>query len=1141
MDNMFSRVVDIVSALMAGGTMEIILLIVLIIVALIVLLVAIWLAWKLLVLLGKGIAWLARTGNEKYKERSAASREERLAAPPLVAVGWSSSTRLGLRRAMLEARRLAGPDALRIVVVAGSGIGNLFRGLGLTPPGVGRIGIGASPDTVLIDASSADSSTLRKLGRALPWRRPLDGVAAVVDDGGIPSEALARTAGFARSLGLRTALHFVFPSSGATAGWRVIDAQNRNGDAICSQLAADATRAWLTEGDREGLTELALAQNRELPTALDRALAVSPSAVDIASLSLGAAGLRGAVAQTTERTRPDTAPSLVAWAGVAILGIGLLLTTLAVVTALDRSAELRAAVSSAEREASVAWSAENIDSIPSAGRVRRVAGLSVRLAEESAFSAGMPAAWLVPNSSAAQRLGEQFLVAYVLAPLATALDNEARRNLQPDDDPTRWIESARVVSEWLVAWEGLEDDPEEVDIRRLFVAAFGGDQSAWAEGTDTALIATGAKPPPPALGGLDVDGLTTRARDNFVVTMQRWADRVYTNGPVATAARRAIDRSANWREQHAALVELRAALQDPSQQWLTAARDEPDYAYELRILGRALALPLLGQENALMAKAAVAKVRIDAREAAEYFILPEIGPLMVRSSSGGQGSGGGPSLTMTPEAEAWLSFLDRVAKAGFANLPKDTGTPPIGGPVSMDAVAVSEVRSRLRVFDQFASNLPANLPPAVAGNLVRELSSELVVGTAVGVEQALRPVYQVGMPTEQAQRLVRSASSLADLREVESWLRERTAESEADRVLAARGRVAETLLAASAEALAQEDPLGIHLDPSADGNALVRRMDRGIARLRTMHEQLAAPFVEPGVSQGWATVNWRHIGEELDAFQRGNTDAALSGLEGMVRALSDDFAAACDAPRAAVAAGRDDYVVIALSRFRTQMDNACNRLDLERAQRRFEQVADYFQQHIAWLWPYSTDANAPELPTSTVNALVQRLHDVRDDLKLLSDPFAHTLGESAAFWSRDDDGNACVQFRVFWRARPSDEHLAENIINVDLNGTTLDEDGVQTWRYGSPVALRVRLASNSAYRFVDAVDPEEREVVLSESGNGALLRLFSRLAGGAMTFELPVLDGEENTHIMRVTARITNADGASLTMPHFPDSLVSSN
>ena len=146
------------------------------------------------------------------------------------------------------------------------------------------------------------------------------------------------------------------------------------------------------------------------------------------------------------------------------------------------------------------------------------------------------------------------------------------------------------------------------------------------EGIDIALIDTGVRVPTVEAGGLDVDRITELARSNFVSTMQSWGTQVYSNGPVATAARRAIDRSANWREQYAALVALRTALQDPSQQWLMAAEDQPDHRFEMRYLGRALAMSIIGQTTALKAKAAISRIRIEARERVEYFILPEIGP-----------------------------------------------------------------------------------------------------------------------------------------------------------------------------------------------------------------------------------------------------------------------------------------------------------------------------------------------------------------------------------------------------------------------------------------------------------------------------------------------------------------------------------
>ena len=1131
----FSQISGYAGRLMSGGTIEIVLLIILVVVALILFLVALWILWKLLVLLGKGLLWLFRKGAEVVQGRSQSMREARLAAPPAVATGWSSSPRIGLRRALMEARRLAGPDALRIVIVAGEGMSDICRSLGLTPPGVGTVGIAAGSNTMLIDASNADNQALRRLANALPWRRPVDAVAALVEPDGIPPDALARAANFARITGTRIAMHFVLPSSGKMTAWRTIDSRNQDGDEICSQLAADTVRIWLAGGSREGLKELALAQSRELPNALDRALAVAPSSiVDIASLSFSGAGLRAGVAQTVERTRPTSVPGLMMWGAVAILAVGIALAYLVAINGLARASALRAAVDTASREASASWTAEDIDAIPSGARVRRIAGLSARLADLSQFTPLMPLAPLVPNYSAPEKLGAAFLDGYVLRPLATALDRQTRERLAPGDMPRRWIEDARIVSEWFAAWEGLADDPLEVDLRRLFVAAFGGDQNAWAEGTELALVRTGVKPPTASQGGLDIDGLTELARSNFVVTMQRWADTVYTNGPVARAARQANDRSTNWREQHAALVDLRTALQDPSQQWLTAAEDRPDHRFELRVLGRAVGLALIGQVSAIEAKAAISRIRIDARGAAEYFILPKIGPIMVRSSTGGQG-GGGASLSMTPEAVAWLAFLDRIANAGFADLPKVAPTPLVGL-VTVDPVVVSEARRKLQIFDQFASDLPADLPPSVAQNLIRELASELVIGITISVEQALRIRNIKGIASEQAGRLASIAPSLDDLAEIEDWLRQRQAEDEGDRVLSVRARVAEGVLVASAGVLAEEDPLGIYLDPAADRNALVRRYERGLARMSRIHEQYAVPFIESATQgRGWAAVEWRNMAQDIAAHQRGDIDSVLSGLEGMLRAFAENPAEACDAPRVATV-GRDDYLARALARFRAEFDYACSERNLAESRAAYLRIADYFNRHVAWLWPYSSDGTAPELAPSTLAEFATQLHAAREDLVRLNDPLAIDLAENAKFWALDNDGGAAVRFRIDWRARPSEEHLAENIIEFVIDGASLDEAGIYTWRYGAPLVLKIRLAKNALYRFVKANDPEQRELAVTSEGNGALLRVFSGLSNGALTFRAEVFDDENVRDMLRATARVTNADGVPMTLPKFSES-----
>ena len=1138
MSQLVTQITDFAVRLFQGGTLEIVLLIVLVIVALILFLVALWIAWKLLILLGKGLLWVFRAGSDTVKGQAQARREAGLAKPPLVATGWDSSPRLGLRRAIGEAHRLAGRDALHAIIVAGDGTSDLCRSLGLLPPGVGSIGIAAGTGIILVDASKADDRMLRRLANALPWRRPADAAVVLVGPDGFPGDAVDRATSFANMTSMCVALHFVFASTGQIAAWRVIDARNRDSRAICAQLAADAVRVWLS-GDvpREGLKALNQAQTHELPVALERAISTAQgsSSVDIASLCFSGRGLRAAIARTADRTRPATAPSVAMWGGIAALTAGVGLVLLVVAVGVDRASALRGMVDIAVREAIVPWTAQGIDSVPSSARVRRIAGLATRLAEQSELSALMPLAVFVPNHDAPRDLGAAFLRAYVLRPMASALDRRSLELLEPGDDPARWIDQARRVGEWLVAWEALAEAPYEVDLRRLLAEAFGGDEQAWPEGTDLSLVSTSAKLPSLATGGLDTDRLIRLARSNFVVTMQRWADKVYTNGPVATAARRVSDRSAGWREQHDALTDLRVALQDPAQQWLTAAEDTPDLAFELRLLGRALGISILGQAIAIESKAAVAKIRIAARKAPDFFLLPEVGRLMVRLSTGGSG-GSGPSLVMSPAAEAWLAFLDRVAGAGFADLPR-AHPPPLAGRVTLDPVQVAETLRKLQVFDRFASDLPSDLPPVPARNLVRELTNELVLGVTASVEQALRPHTDSESPARRAEQLARIRPSLADLSKIEAWLRERHAYDEANRLLLIHGRIAESELSAGAEELAWEDPLGVYPDPAADGNALVRRFERGLARLYQMHEQLGAPFVEAALRIGGsAAAEWQAIARDIEAHRRGDADAALSGLAGMVYAYAEDAGAACESPRSLDAAiARTDYVAYALSRFRLEIDRTCASRKLAAARAVFRSLVRYFSRNIAWLWPYAGDPGAPEVPASAMGEFVERLVDARATLTELDEPLAFFLLKNADFWLHEDSGGAVVRFRIDWRTRRGEERLAEHVISLDLEGAEVDEDGVHVWRYGSPLSLKARLAQNSSWRFAEAGEAEQLEAVVTHAGSGAFLRIFSGLSGGAWTFEAPLVDQQGRRDELRVSARIAHPDGRPLTLPAFSE------
>ena len=251
MSQFLERIVDFASRLLAGGVFEIVLLVVLVVIALILVIIAIWIAWKLLILVGKASLWLAGALVGVTQRRSAARREARLVAPPEVATGWNSSPRISLRKALAEARRMTGPEALRVLVVAGDGVGDLCRSAGLIPPGPGTIGVAAGDDFILIDATRAPEKALRRLARALPWNRPVDAVAAIVDSESIPAATLTRTASFARATGMRLALHLVLSTPSRTSAWRVVESDSRSGQA-CARNSPTIRPASGWQEAREG-------------------------------------------------------------------------------------------------------------------------------------------------------------------------------------------------------------------------------------------------------------------------------------------------------------------------------------------------------------------------------------------------------------------------------------------------------------------------------------------------------------------------------------------------------------------------------------------------------------------------------------------------------------------------------------------------------------------------------------------------------------------------------------------------------------------------------------------------------------------------------------------------------------------------
>ena len=1130
-----ANVVDFAARLLAGGVFELVVFVILAILAIVIVIVAVWIAWKLLVLLAKGVLWLAKSAFAFGRERGAARRERRLGALPRVATGWASRSRIPLRSALAQARRTAGENALRIVVVANEGnFGDLCAGLGVAAPAPATFGVAARDGLVLIDASQASLSDLGALGRSLPWSRALDAAAVVVRGESVPAEALVRTGAFARACGLELALHFVVSSPTRAPVWALFGRARPDGRALCDALSRDASRWWLGGGSREGLEQLVGARSRELASELDRAIGAVPSpSVRFASLALGGAGLEAAVAQSTSLTRPARTTTLSSRALYAACAGFVALSVYSAMTLFHHSHDLHSAVETAEREASTTWVLSDVDTVPNPARVYRVVRSAMRLSEMSGFLPLAPLALFLPDAQAPRDLGAALFEAYLLRPLAGALSEKIETDLVPIEDARTWLVRARRAGEWLAAWDGLADEPEQVNLSGLLSDAFGDQASAWPDRPEQALTLSLARVPAPEDGGLDVPFLSTLVSERFVETMSLWAHGVYTNGPVASAARVVADERAHWHRRYRALVALREALADPAQRWVTAANDESDYRYESWIYGRSVGMAVLGAGATVEAKAAVSAIRITAREAATTFTAQGLGPILVRSSAGASG-GAQSSLALSSAASAWLSLLEGFQKLGVADLPPPPDTLPHGA-LTLHVADVLRARERLRGFDRLTSEVPQGLPFDAFAATVHEGEAELRAGTLNAVERAVRPFDRSAYEDRLTVALSELESGIEALDEIATWFSERAASAEGDALLAIRSRVSLTVLRKGADVLQARDPLAIHFDAGADRQAMVRRFERGVSALERIYEQYAKSNATVAASAGERlALEWTQIGRDIDGYRAGNPASGISVLSGMVRAYAEDPVEACAAERSAHASVRDDYVARAIARYTNDRARVCRALRLAGTHRVYDALASFYETHLVSLWPYAASPEAPEVGTGELSQFVERVRAGADVLSQVEGRYSALFDETTQFWDVDSDPLA-VEFRLEWRARRAEELNARHIMDFALEGPERSQDGVYTWRYGSPFSVRLRLAKDSPLRFADATDASGLERRIAYPGNGSLIRALSSLDPlGMWSFAGVLVDPAGARHDLRISARFERPGGEALRAPAFP-------
>ena len=291
------------------------------------------------------------------------------------------------------------------------------------------------------------------------------------------------------------------------------------------------------------------------------------------------------------------------------------------------------------------------------------------------------------------------------------------------------------------------------------------------------------------------------------------------------------------------------------------------------------------------------------------------------------------------------------------------------------------------------------------------------------------------------------APERAAIRELEHLARAKGAHHAARRLGAVHARLNEERARAALRAIEEHDPLGIEFDASTDRLAVLDRVVAAIARLDALHR------AEPELRD----FAWEQLGRALRGYRIGDRASVLTRMAERARAYPDRGTATCNEPARPDTRPPGGYAGRAWAAFERRLDAVCRETgagadadaDAERRLRSF------YEDHLAWRWPYSSAPEAPAAPRSTLIELLRRAKgrepgDLSPGLAAIIEP-----------WSRNRHGDPVLELAVEWRTEPEEERNAEHLVSYRIEGMRDREDGGREWRYGDRLYARLRLAKDS--------------------------------------------------------------------------------
>ena len=1125
MSGFLAGIASLGASLLAGGTFEKALLVVLVVAVLVAVVLLAWLLCKLFIVLGRSLLQGAAGVVPRVRERRARRRAERDDALPRVRTGWSENERRSLRRAVREAARIGGGSAPWAVVVCGEGAAGIERELGMTSAPRAEIRVSASHRLVLVDAANASERALRHLARNLRWRRPFDAIVVLAPDGAVAARAAHRAALVARGGGFRAALHVVLRDSGEKGGGaaRIVEPGPGPARDLLHDLEADVARGWLAGEGRDAIRSVAGTLRNEVEEAVRALRDRAPACLDLAAVAVGGGRLPETIEATVGRTVPDRRGPLSMQAALALLVAGLFLGMVGALTAVRDAERLGSLMEVVEGQRIERLA--RADLVPDPARTNAVARLAAGLSEAGGSTWTRPTGRWLPGTSALRELAADLLVGYVGLPLGEEIARRSADLLAPAMDIQTWTRRAGRADRLLGDWDALLSDAREADVAGLLAAAFGEPAGGWPAGVGTVLEETGATRTLERLDVVDGARLREATRGGLLGTAREAGRSRYLEGSVLSQARRAADAAASVTERHASLRRTRDALEQPSAAWLVAPEDRPEHAEILPALARALGLPIVEAEWVARAEADLSRARRQARTDALRIAGPRLGTVLERGGSEAK-------LRLSSAARAWLEVLDGIEAARLGPPPSDfADLPDAIGPVTLDTARVRRARARIERYEAVAAGVPPALPRALAAASLAHAREQLAAGLARDIEGVLVPLSAPevhGMPPPPDRNLVQAIETT---RKVAVRLADHGRTEAGAQARAAVDRAVESHLRVAMNAVAAADPIRITFGRGGSDPERSRdRLARSIEATRALHRSYAGPLLPFAVdARGEAVRSWRALARALDAWERGDMRSGIGGLASLLDAWAADPSGTCAAPMFPPAPS--GYVGQVLRRTRSELDVACRRLARNRLLAARDGVLASFGGALARSWPYSGDPASPDAPKEAVDRYVTALA-AAPDLSALDARYVPELERERALWMMDDAGAACIGLGIEWRARPHEDENAHHLIAIEIEGTK-QRDGLHRWRYGTPVALRLRLARNSPYRFASGAEGASREHVERFDGSAALLRLLDSLSARGWRISAPLVDEAGREAELRLSVRVFGESGAPLELPAF--------